>query len=115
MRDEKGGTLPSCLQNLFARMLYSKFSYCDPSDVFVTLNRSNPDKIQLGDEYDLNEYFSMTLDTIEKCLKKEPGLEGKEKVLERIFFGRMNQSLDDGKVKYSANCRMLSSLKQSLA
>ncbi len=54
MRDVKGGTLPSCLQNLFARMLNSKFSYCDPSDVFATLNRSNPDKIQLGDEYDLN-------------------------------------------------------------
>lgn len=39
------------------------------------------------------------MDTIEKCLKKEPGLEGKEKVLEKIFFGKMNQSLDDGKVK----------------
>jgi hypothetical protein len=75
-RTEKG-TLPSSFQTLFAQMMFSKFSYCDPSEVFATLNRSNPDKIQLGDEYDFNEYFAITLDTIEKCLKKEPSMETK--------------------------------------
>lgn len=78
-------------------MLFSKFSYCDPSDAFASLNRSNPDKIALGDEYDMNEYFAITLDTIEKCLIKEPTLESKEKIIERVFYGKMNQVLDDGK------------------
>jgi ubiquitin C-terminal hydrolase len=57
-------SLPASLQSLFAQMLFSKFAFCDPTDVFTTLNRSNPDKIQLGDEYDFNEYFAITLDTI---------------------------------------------------
>jgi hypothetical protein len=42
-------SLPASLQKLFTQMLFSKFTYCDPTDVFNTLNRSNPDKIQLGD------------------------------------------------------------------
>jgi ubiquitin C-terminal hydrolase len=70
-------SLPASVQTLFAQMLFSKFAYCDPTEVFTTLNRSNPDKIQLGDEYDFNEYFSITLDTIEKCLKQEPTMESK--------------------------------------
>lgn len=38
------------------------------------------------------------MDTLEKCLAREPALEGKEKILDRVFYGRMNQCFDDGKV-----------------
>jgi hypothetical protein len=45
----------------------------------------------------LNEYFAITLDTIEKCLAKEPTLESRAKILDRVFYGKMNQHFDDGK------------------
>ncbi len=47
----------------------------------------------------MNEYFAMTMDTIEKCLAKEPTLKEREKTLQKIFYGRMNQYLDDGVIQ----------------
>lgn len=86
------------LQNLFAMMLLSRFSYTDPTGVFSALNRSRPDQIQLGDQYDFYEYYSLTLDTLEKCLAREPGFQGKDKLLQKVFYGSMTQLLDDGTV-----------------
>jgi hypothetical protein len=79
-------------------MFLSRFSYCDPSGVFSALNRSNPERIQLGDQYDFYEYFSITLDTLEKCLAREPVFQGKDKLLQKVFYGSLTQYLDDGSV-----------------
>ncbi len=79
------------MQNLFAMMLMTRFSYADPTYVFAALNRINTDKIQLGDHYDFSEYFSLTLDTLEKILAKDRDFQGKDKLLQKVFYGTLAQ------------------------
>jgi uncharacterized UBP type Zn finger protein len=86
------------LQCLFAKLYLSKFAYADPSGVFEALNSVSVNNIHLGDQYDFYEYFSLTLDALEKCLAREPAFDGKDKLLQKVFYGSLNQHLLNGKV-----------------
>lgn len=86
------------LQCLFAKLFLTKFAYTDPSGVFDALNRVNSTSAVVGDQYDFYEYFSLTLDALEKCLAREPVFEGKDKLLQKVFYGTMTQQLINGKV-----------------
>lgn len=91
--------LSSELQLLFAKLNLSKFAYTDPTGVFDALNRMSVQGIQLGDQYDFYEYFSLALDTLEKCLAKEQALAGRDKLLQKVFYGSITQQLMNGKVE----------------
>ena len=83
------------VQNLFAHMLYSKFSYCDTEDVFHELNKVSNNKIDPGVQFDFHEYLSLQLDNIEKSLKRE-GLTNRSNALNTVFCGKYQQTLKAG-------------------